>query len=375
MPSKRFQEAALSPAHVLLLLLARTQPSESSDHEARALIAAESIDWDDFFALANAHGVVSLCHRALSRISPHSLPPDMHTRLQRAAMNMAMRNLEMTTELIRVSSLLERDGVQVITYKGPTLSALAYGGVGVRHFTDLDVIVPESQLVQAKTALTGIGYTPFSDPEHRAVQQEDHDRSYQGYDLISPNQRIAVDLQMRFGLRFSSFSLPFETLWAGRGQVQFGDRTVNIPSMEDYLLALCAHGTQHRWGRLKWVCDLAELGRDARISWEVVFQRAEAMRITRMVIIGVLLAHEALDMPLPQSIRDRILADRRASRLALAAFRWMFTEVHGTWMLIRRAQFDYAFDLAVRPRLRDQVSVVLFLTRRRLFPRHASLGD
>ncbi len=286
-------------------------------------------------------------------------------------MQMAMRNLEMTNELTRINELLERSGVQVITYKGPTLSTLIYGSVGIRQFTDLDVIVPENQLMQAKKALMGIGYVAFSDPEHRSVQQEDHDRSYQGYDLISANQRIAVDLQMRFGLRFSSFSLPFETLWAGRKQIYFGNRAVNIPSMEDYLLALCAHGTQHRWARLKWVCDLAELGRHTHINWEIVFQRAEAMQVTRMVIIGLRLAHEALDMTLPEVIRARVLADTRAYRLALAAFRWMFTEAHGTWMLIRRAQFDYAFDLAVRPSLRDQVSVVLFLTRRRLYTRHS----
>jgi hypothetical protein len=370
MPSKRFREAAHSPTHVLLLLLARMQASAANDDKVRALIASSPPDWDALLMLANMHGVLTVCHRTLMRISPQAMPAEIQVRLQRTAMNTAMRNLEMTNALLQLSVALENAGVQMITYKGPTLSALAYGGVGGRQFSDLDVIVPPHQLVQAKQVLMDIGYTPFHDPEHREDQKEDHDRSYQGYDMISADQRVAVDLQMRFGLRSSSFHLPFETLWAQRRQVYFGDRAVNIPSPEDYMLALCAHGTQHRWARLKWVCDLAELGRVAAdIDWAAVLRRADAMGIARMVHVGLLLAHEALDMPLPDTIRDRALNDERALRLALATFRWMFVEARGTWMLIRRAQFDYAFDLALRPRLRDQIAVTLFLTRRRLFPR------
>src|SRR3712207_8653927 len=40
------------------------------------------------------------------------------------------------------------------------------------------------------------------------------------------------------------------------------------------LLILCVHGTKHIWGRLSWICDVAELLRtQPDMDWEYVLDR------------------------------------------------------------------------------------------------------
>lgn len=370
MPSPRFVEAA-SPEQHLLLLTARTHADATLDAEAKALIGNSTIDWKAFFNLATLHGVLGLCYAVVRRVHYAALPEQDHQHLQRVVMATAMHNLEMTQELTRIDEVLKADDIPAMTYKGPTLASLAYGGVGQRQFSDLDVLVPADRLVQAETLLIDLGYFAISDPEHRPVQKFDPNRSYQGYDLVRADGRVTVDLQMRFGLRYSSFDLAFDTLWAGRQTVNFGQKGVFTLSFEDYLLVLAAHGTQHRWNRLKWVCDIAQIARATPdVDWGRVLARAKAMQVQRMVFVALLLAHEALGLPLPAHVLAAAQADSTAKALTLRVFKWMFIETVGFVMLTQRAWFDYGFDLALRPRFSDKVRIVLFLTRRRLFSRH-----
>ena len=50
-----------------------------------------------------------------------------------------------------------------------------------------------------------------------------------------------------------------ERLWERVGRVPLGGNSVPSFAPEDMLLILCVYGSKHTWGRLKWVCDIAEL--------------------------------------------------------------------------------------------------------------------
>ncbi|MBK8023627.1 MAG: nucleotidyltransferase family protein [Chloroflexi bacterium] len=358
------------PEHRLLLLLGRTHASDAVYREAQKLIDGGAVDWKFLIDLAQAHGVLSLLHRHLKVLRPAEIPPSLDSHMQTVVMYSTLLNLEMTREVLKLSDLMAAANIETLVYKGPALALLAYDGVGLRQFGDIDALVPAQKLRQAKELLLEQNYVAISSPEHRSIQKDDHDRSYQGYDMISPNGRIALDLQERFGLRYSSFDLGFEELWERRQKIPLAGRSVPTLSTEDYMLVLSAHGTQHRWALLKWVCDIAELvRRSPNLDWGRVLKRAEAMQIERMLHIGLLLAHELLDMPLADAIAHRVQSDTQAIAFMNSVVHWMFHEAVGLPMLLQRARFDYGFDLSVRPRLEDKIQCILFLTRRRLMRR------
>ncbi|WP_410971925.1 nucleotidyltransferase family protein, partial [Salmonella sp. SAL4445] len=52
--------------------------------------------------------------------------------------------------------------------------------------------------------------------------------------------------------------------WQHRVSVSLAGTAVpNLPP-EELLLTLCAHASKHTWGRLIWICDVAELLRVSR---------------------------------------------------------------------------------------------------------------
>jgi len=371
MPSERFINATIRIEHHLLLLLARTR-SVSDDACATVvrIIDEPTFDWDFLIAAATEHGVMIMVYAQLRRIVPNKITPALRDKIQLMVTRSALHNLELTRELLSLQTQLSAQNIKMMPYKGLSLATLAYGGVGMRQFSDIDMLVSPADLRRSKDLIVTTGYYPVVSAEHRAYQKEDEDRSYQGYDLVRNDHRVVIDLQERFGVRFSSFSLTFDEMWERRQQITLGAQQVATLSYEDYLLVLCAHGTQHRWQRLKWVCDISELVQNApQLDWQDVFRRAHTMQTERMLMVGLLIAHESLDLPLPDSVLARIQADDTTQRLALYVYQWMFREVNGFKDLVIRAIFDYSFDLKMRPQLKNKVSCALFLTRRRLLPR------
>jgi hypothetical protein len=69
------------------------------------------------------------------------------------------------------------------------------------------------------------------------------------------------------------------------------------------LIVLCVHGSKHAWELLKWVCDVAELLRSQpNLDWDQIISCASNWRCRRMLYMGLSLAHQLLDAPLPEKV-------------------------------------------------------------------------
>ncbi len=69
------------------------------------------------------------------------MPTAVRDRLEVEGRRITLANLDLTAELIRVLDSLDAAGIRGLPFKGPVLAQTAYGGVGLRRFLDLDVLV------------------------------------------------------------------------------------------------------------------------------------------------------------------------------------------------------------------------------------------
>jgi hypothetical protein len=107
-------------------------------------------------------------------------------------------------------------------------------------------------------------------------------------------------------------------LWQRRTSIPLKDKTVQGLAPEDLLIILCVHGSKHAWEQLKWVCDVAELLRaHDRLDWQQVFATASTWRCERMVLLGLSLAQQLLDAPLPVLASAHLSADSDVQALSL----------------------------------------------------------
>jgi hypothetical protein len=115
---------------------------------------------------------------------------------------------------------------------------------------------------------------------------------------------------------------------------------------------LCVHGAKDLWGQLKWICDVAELLRVYKgLDWKKTTELAYDSGGRRMLFLGLLLAKDLLDTPIPEEIRKGIESDPEVRRLATKVEEGLFKRSNGSVGILKRS----LFYLRVRERLRDRI--------------------
>jgi len=114
-----------------------------------------------------------------------------------------------------------------------------------------------------------------------------------------------------------------------------GTQIANL-SLEEWLPILCAHGSRHRWERLTWLCDVAEIMcLRLEMDWDVVIARSQVLICQRMLFLGVLLAHRLLDAPLPIAILQKMQANSDLNWLAVGTAIAHSSRINGTAQQLR----------------------------------------
>jgi hypothetical protein len=203
----------------------------------------------------------------------------------------------------------------MVPYKGPALAALLYGNVALRQAGDLDIVVRRSEVDRARALLQARGYRPRHalDRGGEAFML----RSRYSEELERPDGP-SVELHWGFTNGDVGLALDLDSLAPRLRAATLGGGGVPVFCPEDLLLLLCIHGGKHRWDRLEWVCGVAELLRaeGAGLDWSALLERSAALGVRRMLLLGVLLALDLLEAPVPDAIVRHARSDAAVPRLA-----------------------------------------------------------
>lgn len=285
-----------------------------SRQEKDALVGSTGMQVDELVQLAMAHGIGPLLYRALGT-ELRSMSADVLGRLTHHVRQRARVNVELTAELIRATRLLAQEGVEALSFKGPTLAFIAYGSLSARPFRDVDLLVCRRDTLQGIRILAGTTWEPLGglpqgvrwrllcrDDNHIRLrhQQTDHILEVH-WDLATPHSGFRFDL---------------EGIWARCVELELGGARIRTFAPEDLALYTCFHGWKHNWERLSWLCDLAALTtRCPQIDWRVVLDRGREAGMLRIVLVSTLLAQDLLGVRLPQACSDALAADPGAAEV------------------------------------------------------------
>jgi hypothetical protein len=231
-------------------------------------------------------------------------------------------NLQLTGELLIILDLLESAGIAAIPYKGPTLSALAYGDLTLRESGDLDLLIDSRDLPRATAALGTLGYEPainLTPPQ--AAKFASHCNVLA---LWQAEKEISVELHWELSPKYLPFSPDFEQLRQRLIPTWPGGQRVMTLSPEDLLLYLCVHGAKHTWERLSWIADIARLiGSQPQMDWEALLNQASHSRCELMVLQGLILARRFSGAVLPAEIERQANRSQESQQLAEQVAQWL----------------------------------------------------
>ena len=306
---------ASRPEREFVLACARTRLDPSHRNRLRDLLVGP-LNWELVTSLATQHYLTPLLHHHLSgQLSP-AVPYEVRASLEEIAQLAARWNLFLSARMVTLLQAFKDSAVPAVPFKGPALASLAYGNVALRPSVDLDFILPQQHLPRAYDVLISAGFRPSLDPASL------RDAAYlasgrAGQHSFFSEENLLVELHTEKSLRYLPAPLNWEELRARLTPVWVAGHEVRTFSTEDNLVLLSVHGAKHLWERLIWVCDLAELFQASPdIDWDTSERAAARLQCRRMWFLGLSLAHDLLDAPLPASVLASIRKDAVVTRLA-----------------------------------------------------------
>jgi putative heme iron utilization protein len=214
----------------------------------------------------------------------------------------------------------------------------------------LDILVRRSDVNRAIEALSAEGYEPefeLSETERRVFMRWWYVLAFSRGDRI-------YHLELHWAIAPHFFSFPFETerLWSRRRSLRVAETEMLVPSRENLLLLLSAHGTKDSWARLEWVCAVAELIRaDGDLDWHALMREARATGAERMVMLALSLAHELLEVELPEKILRKLNSSGALRALTAQVSEQLFQEKRSPAGFVGKS----LFHLKTRENLSDKI--------------------
>ena len=305
-PSFHAPRFSAEAAQILRLLRVALGSARAGDAQDWA-----GVDPDVFADTVRRHKVAPFLAHALPSNELEGLPPTVRDHLLRtgaATMRSARTHASLLVELVR---RLDAGGVRVLSVKGPLLARELFGSVAARSAGDLDLVVPEAQAPAADALLRSAGCVrvyparELSPKQARAFTRLRHEFSYEHRD-----SGIKVELMWRL----SEPDLTAELLGRPHRTEVWSSQEVGRLSADSEALYLLLHGGRHRWFRLFWLVDVAQLLRCGGVDWRSVRATAERYRLLPEALHGVWLAGELLGAPVPPALHETAL-DPRLGRL------------------------------------------------------------
>jgi SAM-dependent methyltransferase len=275
------------------------------------------LSWSDVMATAFDHHVEPFLYENLKLAGDGLVPGAWLDNMRESARKTGGRAVLLSSELLRICEIFEAEGVPVIPYKGPVLSWLAYGSLTLRRSLDLDFFVPQEHMPRAAALLKSAGFRGTSErPEELAGRAGYVPGQYGFYREATQTQ---VELHTERTLRYFPVPLDYEKMSGRLIAVELFGRKVRTFSVEDTLVMVCVHGAKHFWDRLGWLMDVAELIAAQPVDWPLTLRIAAKLKSTRLLMLGLYLAHELMDAPLPGAILEQARQDSNV--------RWLATKV------------------------------------------------
>jgi len=339
----------------LLLLCARTRVEPQQRDLIRTLVLKQ-LDWEFILAKAHPHALIPLLHRNLSKFCADLVPETVLRQLESDNRINAERNQRNTRELIKVLRILDSAGISAVPYKGPALAALAHGDIELRKFWDLDVVIRPRDIILAKSVLISHGYqwrpvkgqvTGRNEPRNLRVWHE--------YNFVHPDTKALIDLHWRISAPRFPFNIDLDDLWERLEPARLLDEDIQTFPVEVLLLLLCVHGSKDMWWkRIGWICDIAELlAANPGLDWAYSFELATQTGARRMLLLGLALAHELLQAPVPKQVCTWIRSDDVVQSLVEYVRHRLFDEQPTATPFLERQRFH----CKVRERLQDRFPI------------------
>ena len=278
-----------------ILLLGTTATLSSDNMKRLSTVLAGTVDWKYLFNLAEYHRVGPLIAYNLTRNDLANQVPALYLeRLSQIYTDNVHRNVFLSDELVKILSIFNQNGIDVITLKGTVLGEQLYVNPGLRTTHDIDILVQPDKVPQASNLLQKMEYSESTLPDE--IEHPFH-RVY--YKTV----RVPFMVELHWDLNDPKLEVVnLEEIWRRARHYQFQGGATMVLSPEDILLYTSTRLLMQDGQHFKHLADITELLKKNQdnLDWDYIIETGHSLGITATTYYALKWAQELLGAPVPE---------------------------------------------------------------------------
>lgn len=297
----------LSPRYKLILLSSRLKLRKVEIEDFAQQLSMIN-DWESLVPHIIARQAGPLLYKKLNQYPDlrAKLPDTAITQLKQSWLKTLSRSMVLEQHFKEVATAFASLGIDLIAMKGIYLSEHLYSESGLRQYSDIDILVRESDGDRAMALLTEMGY--HSKTLYLSEFYEKHkDKRRPVHFPPMLKNGVSIEVHCRLYDDDSPYKVDIESLWEKSVNITLYGVGVKVFCPEHLLINLCLHLDKHFQGgeyQFTGFYDIANLldGRGMPINYPLLMLTAQEWKVWLIIQRHFLLCERYFNVTLPADL-------------------------------------------------------------------------
>lgn len=349
----------LSQEDLLILSSIKINPSQAELEQLNDMIPLVK-DWNYLTKKAIEHQAGPLLYKKLHLLTNQKIIPlTAQNDLKQSWLKTLSRSMVLIEHFKVISEAFKAEGIPLIAMKGILLSDWLYHEIGLRQFSDLDLLVKEEDGPKCLDILKAIGYMSNEFDLTEFVKKNTDIVHY----IPMVKNGVSVEIHIKIHSKSELYKVDVADLWKNSKPVVIhGLETLKFDIIY-LLLHLCLHLDKHFCiGKTQFTgfYDITNLLMEhaTEIDWNLLNQTCIKYKASGHVYPYILLCAKYMNAPIPDSVnkeyaklltwkRNRLFIRYMKKKMSVNYASYLFRSIKGQGDLIK--SFHYLFDIVFPP--------------------------
>lgn len=261
--------------------------------------------WETMLQLAVERGIGPLMYQKLSLLkSSHLIPVSITDSLQQVYYRTLRRGMILQDAMAGIQDVFGTNQLVYIPLKGIFLSEWLYADIGLRQFSDIDLLIKPEEGKRAVSLLKEMGYVAR---DYNALSEFIESKSDKVHYPPMILNFVSVELHTKLHRDTESYHVNPESCWEKAVPAQLNGRNISTFQVYDLLIHLCVHLDKHfREGKLQFssfndITNLIDI-HCKTMDWNEFGTRCTLFKCEVTVMKYLLLVHKYFNIDLPEEL-------------------------------------------------------------------------
>jgi len=297
----------LSHEDKLILSSIKINPSVSELEQIDNLIC-EVHDWNYLTKTIIDRGIAPLLFKKLPSLKNSSLIPDaVQAKLQQTYYITISRGTLLLDYFQNIANSFSNQGIPVIALKGVYISENLYHDIGLRQFSDIDLLVHEEDGERCLDILSNLGYRTVSVLKLSEFVNSQFDTVH--YTPMVLNG-VSIEIHIKLHRKGEKYNLLTSELWKNAVAVTVNKCNVLALEINDLLIHLCVHLDKHfQVGKVQFTClsDITNVLNENEVGfdWGAFAISCRLYKSEEVVFKYIVLVNKYMNAPVPINVINK----------------------------------------------------------------------